>query len=247
VTKTEDAGTITPGSVAAFTVTVKNPRSLPTGPVSVADLVGVGGGYLVGAFADETDVVPGAVPDSLVIPSIPAGATYTLHFLVQTTSRPGTYGDTAEVMSSTDTTLDAKATSSVTTAGTGPPVKPPPLSITKTPDVTSVKRGGIVTYTITVSNPRSSDATNLLVTDGPLTGGVLDGIDPAADAIGVSCDAFRHSCTLGRLPAGQSFTVYVNVKATSSPVKNGATVLSKTDSTLDNKVTSSVTVTVHKR
>jgi uncharacterized repeat protein (TIGR01451 family) len=108
-------------------------------------------------------------------------------------------GYTATFVNSSGTVKDSF---SGTCHGAGTP--PKPLTITQSASAESVQADSPLTYTATVTNPGSTDQTNVVLTD---TAPAAD-MNPSASASQGSCGtATPIVCNLGTIPAGGSATI----------------------------------------
>ena len=107
------------------------------------------------------------------------------------------------------------------------------LSISKTADLTRVKTGKKLTYTITVKNEGTADASDVVVEDALPAGGEGQSVRSAQG----TCSPLKTkpdgtvTCNLGSLPSGASATVTIAIKVKvhgPATITNTATVSSST-------------------
>src|SRR5262249_16836426 len=131
-----------------YTITFSNPNDTSYSLDSITDDLPSGftytAGSTTGATTSDPSISAGELTWSGSFP-VPAHGTLTLHFGVTVASEPGDYYNDAGGHSNDDTVTPVTHTAKVTVTSGGPS----PLSITKTPSVTSVHRGDHVVYTIT--------------------------------------------------------------------------------------------------
>ena len=203
VTSTDDVDPVTAGSQLVYTNRVDNLGPSDALAVVVTDTLPTGV-TLVSTSGCTED--PSAVP-TCTLGDIPAGgfAEYTITVTVDADVADGTILTNSVSVSSSTTDTNAANDSATqdTTVNTEAD-----LSITKVDDVDPVAPGGVIVYTIEVSNAGPSDAAGVVVTDTLPAGVVLDSTAGCSeDPNGVP------TCTLGTIAAGgvAQYTITVNV------------------------------------
>ena len=123
------------------------------------------------------------------------------------------------------------------------------LSIGKTADLTSVKTGKKLTYTITVKNEGTADASDVVVEDALPAGGEGQSVSSTQG----TCSPLKTkpdgtvTCNLGSLPSGASATVTIAIKVKvhgPATITNTATVTSSTPECNTANNSASVTTSV---
>jgi uncharacterized repeat protein (TIGR01451 family) len=122
-------------------------------------------------------------------------------------------------------------------------VGPTDLSISKTDSPDPVVQGNNLTYTITVSNVGTGDATNVVVTDNLPSSSDIDFVSATAGTCTHAGNTV--TCDLGQVNAGTNRVVTIVVKAKKSgTLSNTATVASPEDTNgANNSATATTTVT----
>ena len=234
-------GTIVPGQAVSYTITVTNNGSatadnvvlsepLPAGLILVSDTASLGTVAVSGATLTNT------------IGSLAAGQSATLTIIAMPTAT-GTISNTAtatttstDVNASNDSATDSITVASATSAAT--------LTITKTPSPTSGTVGQNETYTITVNNTGSVDASNVVVSD-VLPAGMT--FVSATSSVGTTSNANGTiTANLGTLAAGGSATITVVATPTTAGTFNNTAIVTTSSgvtNTANSTVSSSVVVT----
>ncbi len=227
ITKTDGVTTATPGGSVTYTITVSNAGPSAAAGAIVADTfpailtanwTGVGASGGTGTLSGSGDIL-----DSVNLP--PGGSfTYTVGATISS-SATGTLSNTATVSAPAGTTDSNSANDSATDTDTLTPSAD--LSVTVTDGVTTATAGGLVTYTITVSNSGPSDAPGATVADtfpasltANWTGAGAGGGTGTASGSGNISDTVN-------LPAGGSFTYTVSATisaAATGTLSNTATI-----------------------
>ena len=185
VTKTADTPTVVntaAGTTARYTLKVVNTGTaalgvalndagLPAGFTylsTVAVNTPVGGTCLVAAVRTLTvDPVVGATAPSWGTFAVPGGCEVSVQFdaSVASTVANGTYNNSATTTSTTPATITNFDGTPVATTVDNVTVTSPVLAVTKTTSTPNVAPGGLATYTVTVTNSGTANATGVKVTD----------------------------------------------------------------------------------
>lgn len=211
ITKTADTGVLTPGGTVTYTITVANTGAVAADGTTVDDAVPAGIANQSWTCAANAGAIctgngTGAISDTLT--AFPPGSfvTYTIVATIAD-NPPGTVVNIA--------TANPPAGGLCTPGNTPAPCDAevsggavPQISITKTSDATApLTPGGTVTYTVTVTNAGSADASNTLVSD-PLPAGLASSTWTCAANGGAICPNATGSGdvneTLATFPAGAS-------------------------------------------
>jgi uncharacterized repeat protein (TIGR01451 family) len=218
ITKTAGVSTTTPGSTVDYTVTIANTGQTPyTGATVTDDLAGV---LNDAAFNDDATATTGttvfASPSLMWTGDLPVGGSATVTYSV-TVSNPD-QGDRVLV----NTVTSGAAGSNCPADGTDPACTVtvndliPALTITKTADTTTTVPGGVVGYTITVTDTGQTPYAGAAVTD-PLNA-VLDDAAYNSDATATTGTVAFASPALtwtGNLAVGASATITYTVTVAS--------------------------------
>ena len=254
ITKSGPA-TMTAGTDATYTVTVRNDGPFPADNVVVADtlpatMTFVSGSQTSGSTFNCTYPAAGTTgPINCTLSVMPAGTTATFSWVFRLASSAGGGGSVSNTATATTTTTDpvannsSTATSTVTTSAD--------LALTKTGPANATA-GATIAYTISVSNGGPSAATSVTINDalpaGPTfasmvqtSGPLFNCANPAVGATGAV------TCTIGTLDPGASsaFTLTLNISPSASgTLQNAATIASTTGDPLVSNNTSSTTANV---
>jgi uncharacterized repeat protein (TIGR01451 family) len=241
VVKTASPNPVTPGGVLTYTLVVSN-----AGP-SAAENVIVNDNVSSSIIGPEFSVNGGVTFNPWLgffdIGTLAAGASRTI--LIRGTvsqSATGCINNTAIV---TSTTPDPNFLNNVSSVCTEiAPQAEADVSVVKTASPNPVKPGGVLTYTIVVSNAGPSAAQNVVLIDNVSSS--IIGPEFSLDG-GVTFNPWTGSLSLGTLPAGSSRTILIRGTVNSSAkrcIANAANVTSTTpDPNLLNN-TSSICVEV---
>ncbi len=208
-----DNGALVPGQALTYTVTVTNTDASNTAAgvaitdtlpanvtfVSAASSIGSGSSATSAGSVSESG---GSVTDDLG--NLAAGQTATLTIVVMPT-QAGALSDSATVTSPTTDPNPANnsATDTATVATVG--ASAATLAITNTASPTTVTAGGIVKYTIAVTNSGGNSASNVVVTDLLPAGEHYTSGSSTVGAVNVT-DGFV-TADLGMLAGGSTATV----------------------------------------
>ncbi|HVA47100.1 MAG TPA: DUF4214 domain-containing protein [Pirellulales bacterium] len=168
-----DNGALVPGQALTYTVTVTNTDASNTAAgvaiadplpanvtfVSAASSIGSGSSATLAGSVSESG---GSVTDDLG--NLAAGQTATLTIVVMPT-QAGTLSDSASVTSTTSDPNPANNSATDTASVAAVPASAATLAITNTAAPTTVAAGGIVKYTIAVTNSGGNSAGNVVVTE----------------------------------------------------------------------------------
>jgi large repetitive protein len=204
---------ITPGSRATYTITVKNEGPSNAANVIVSDPTPAGLN-----FVSSTGDCTTAFPCSLGTIAPNTTKTITVTYDVPANFAGSSVTNSASVSSSTPDPSGPN-TSSVTTPLAGNA----DLSLSKTVTNSAPLPGSSVTFTIRLSNAGPSDAVNVNVSELLPTGLSLQSSTLSAGAYNASTGAW----TISRIPANSSATLTLTVIVTSSgPIKNTTEIIS---------------------
>jgi uncharacterized repeat protein (TIGR01451 family) len=155
--------------------------------------------------------------------SLANGASATFTLIVEVAASSGSISNTATAASATSDPNGGN--SGGTSAGVIAGPAAADIEVTKTTASTQATPGGILNYTITVTNAGPSPATNVVVTDTLPAGLALISATPSQ---GTCTAANPVSCNLGAIANGESATIALStqVTATSGTITNSATVTS---------------------
>ena len=167
ITKTPDASSVSAGGTIGFTITLTNGGAGDSTGTTLTDPLPSGPGIswaIASSSGPATCKITGTAPQEIGCGTftLNAGASETVHVISATTGAScGTYKNTASFTSSNVSSGSASASEAVYC---------PSLSITKTPDASSVSAGGTIGFTITLTNGGPGDSTGTTLTD-PLPSG----------------------------------------------------------------------------
>ena len=186
VKKVADSDDATIGDVVTFTITVTN-----NGPSDATDI------RLIDILDEELYWISGDL--EMVIPFLASGNSANITVKAMTTAN-GTYMNHVNVSCAENGTVKS-ANASVHVYNTD-------LKIDKTADVSDVKVGDVVNFTITIKNHGRSNATGINISD------VLDGAFEFVDANGTYAKSGSSIVwTLDKLASEDSYSVWIAVKA----------------------------------
>jgi uncharacterized repeat protein (TIGR01451 family) len=243
VTKSVAAPPLVAGSDATYTITVTNNGPSDASGVTLTDPLPFPG-------SNPTDLSPTQGTCSLNsdtatcdLGSLGPGTTATVAVLVHVP--PDATGSATNTATATSLTPDPNSADNTATT-TDPITSAADVQIVKTPSASSMAAGGVVDYTLTVTNAGPSTAANVNVTDA-ITNGftvVVANTSPACTLAGSTL-----TCPVGALEPGgtTSFVVELNADAALAPgdYANTATATTTTTDpdTANNGSTATVTVT----
>jgi uncharacterized repeat protein (TIGR01451 family) len=226
VTKTDNAGTYTPGTNVVYTVVVTNagPSNvtgatvadpLPSG-ITTASYAAVAAGGATGFTASGS----GAIADTV---NLPAGSTIT--YTVTLAAPAGRTGDLVNIATVTAPSGTTDPTPGNNTAtDTDTPASSADVSIIKTDSPDPVVAGTNLTYTLTVHNQGPSNASSVTVTDALPTGTSF----VSADGGGTN-GAGTVTWSLGSMAPGADTILHLVVRVdTTAEISNTASVSSST-------------------
>ncbi|HEV2216163.1 MAG TPA: hypothetical protein VGV88_01200 [Candidatus Dormibacteraeota bacterium] len=209
VVKTADATPVSTGDPIGFNIVVSNGGPGIARSVTLLDSLPGGPGIswsIAGGSGALDCTIAGSAPQvlSCSFGDLGSGANFTIH-----------------ITSATDATSAGTYTNNVTVSATNAPsanssatvvVQPPSLSVTKTPDASTVSTGDTIGFTITVTNAGPGVARSVLLSDPLPTGGgiswAVDGGTAAATCLPIVSNTL--TCTLGDLLANASATVHIS-------------------------------------
>ncbi|MBK9927935.1 MAG: DUF11 domain-containing protein [Anaerolineales bacterium] len=243
ITKTDGVAAVNAGGTTTYTIVVANAgpsaanNAVFTDP-AVAGLTATGvtcgtatGGAACPAVpATTVALMQGA---GIVIPTLPSGGSVTFTVNANVTAVGGTVANTASVATPAGTSDPLPGNNSATDTDTVTPIAN--LVVTKTDSAANVNAGGTTTYTLTLTNNGPSAANNSTIRDAAAAGLTKTGIGACTAAGGAVCPtvgAGAGQMNITNLEAGTvvvptlpnggsiSFTVTVDVTATSGTVDN---------------------------
>jgi uncharacterized repeat protein (TIGR01451 family) len=208
ITKSDSPDPVTAGSTLTYTLTVTNNGPTDATGVIVTDTLPMEV-LFVSATASQGSCseAAGVVACNLGNLASAASASVTIEGTVDPSTLAGMITNTASVTANENDPDSANNTANTETLVTV--ISPADLSITKTDSPDPVTAGGTLTYTLTINNDGSGDATDVIVTD-TLPAGVT--FDPATSSPGCT-EAVPGvvTCDLGDLANGASATVTIVV------------------------------------
>ena len=210
ITKTPDASSVSAGGTIGFTITLTNGGAGDSTGTTLTDPLPSGPGIswaIASSSGPATCKITGTAPQEIGCGTftLNAGASETVHVISATTGAScGTYKNTASFTSSNVSSGSASASEAVYC---------PSLSITKTPDASSVSAGGTIGFTITLTNGGLGDSTGTTLTD-PLPSGTGISWSIASNSGPGTCTITGTApqeigCGTFTLNAGASETVHV--------------------------------------
>jgi uncharacterized repeat protein (TIGR01451 family) len=220
IVKSANTASVTRGSTITYTVAVTNNGTATAQNITVTDQIpSLSNGsvtFVSAQSSSECSLIGSTVTCTQA--SLAAGATknFTLVFTI------GSAVDSCQVSTSLSNTATVSATgiSSVTSNTVSSTVNCPTptnttLSITKTPNQTTVNRGGIVSYSIVVTNTGTASAQGVTVTDAipSLSNGNVTFVASSSSTF-CSLQGSNVVCTFdGVIPAGQQRFATIAFKA----------------------------------
>ena len=237
ITKTANVSSIAPGGVVAYTVTVANSGQSPYSGVSVTDdLTSVlANAALDGIAVATSGSVSYASPVLAWTGNLAAGASAVITYSV-TVHSPDTGGKVmtnTAVSGAAGSTCPANSGNAACTATVI--VLTPALTITKTANVATATPGGVVDYTVTVTDSGQTPYTGATFTD-PLAGVLANAVyNGDASVTGGTAGSVSYSSPdltwTGNLAAGASATVTYSVTVDSPDTGSGVLASTVTSAT----------------
>jgi len=243
ITKTDGVTTVNAGGTTTYTITVTNtgPSAAngaiftdpaATGLTATSVTCGSAAGGAVCPTAGNTTVAL-MQGGGIVIPTLPSGGSLVFTVMANVTATSGSVTNTANIAAPAGVTDTNTANNTASDTDTVTPVSD--LAITKTDGVTTVNAGGTTTYTIVVSNLGPSSANGAIFRDPAAAGISPTSVTCGSAAGGAVCPTAGNTTValmqgagivIPTLPSGGSvtFTVMVNVTATSGSITNTATI-----------------------
>ena len=239
ITKTDGKASVTPNSSTTYTVVVTNNGPSAANGAVVTDPATAGLTKTAAACTATSGgaVCPATVTVALlegagvVIPTLPALGTVTFTITATVTATSGSVTNTATVAPPVGTTDPTPGNNTASDTDEVTPVAD--LMITKTDGVGSINPGGILTYTVVVTNNGPSAANGAVVTDPATAGLTKTAAACTATSGGAVCPGTvtvalleGAGVVIPTLPAGGTvtFTITATVTATSGSVTNTVTV-----------------------
>ncbi len=211
VVKTADDATVDAGSAVGFTMTVTNMGSGTATEASLSDSLPAGVDWAIDSQSWSSCSITGPVGDQTLscdFGSLAAQAATEVH--VTAATGPGACGtlvNTATVSASNEPSSAGGNNSSSASIG----ITCPDVAVVKTADASTVITGGMVGFTMTVTNLGPGTATGAMLFDS--LPGAIDW--SVGDPSGIGCSingpvsAEQLVCNVGTLPMGAQVTVRV--------------------------------------
>jgi uncharacterized repeat protein (TIGR01451 family) len=229
--KAAAGGTAVAGQPFTYTLTITNNGPLTATQVVITDALS--GGAVFSAVVASTE--PASLTHSFVgaqatftVTGIAPNSVFTIVYTVLPPANGGVFSNTAVIASSAPSDPSPGDDS----AGGGGPVTATAnadLAVAKSAAPTVVEPGGVVTYTLTVTNNGPSAAQFVTVTD-VLSGGSLGGVVDTSSGVNVTISGNGVTFTVGSLSAGGVITMVYTATAPSLGVMtNSAVVTSAVD------------------
>ena len=231
--KTVDRPAASVGETVRYTVTLANTCESPLTGVFFQDTVPDGLAFVPGSVTVDGAPVPAADPDAgFALPDVPGGGTVTVAFsaVVTRVPTPNPTLNSANIRYAY-TPVEGGIPGEFNVVSNYVPVEvgvSADLSVVKTAAPSPVDPGGLLTYTVTISNAGPSDAEDVQLADN--VSSTLLNPEISADG-GTAWAPWAGPYPLGRLPAGQSRVILIRGTvdpAASGSIVNTATVLSST-------------------
>jgi len=225
VVKTASPNPVAPGRVLTYTLIVAN-----AGPSDAQNVVltdNIPSSIIGPEFSINGGLTFNPWPGTLSIGTLPAGTSRTI--LIRGTvssSATGTITNTADVTSTTPDPDPFNNTSTVVTEVAAVPGEAD-VSVVKTASPNPVAPGGMLNYTIVVSNAGPADAQNVVLTD--IIPSSITGPEFSIDG-GVTFNPWPGSFNIGTLPAGSSRTILIRgtVSTTATGCINNTAIVTST-------------------
>ena len=238
ITKTDSPDPVTVGGTLTYNISVTNSGPNSASNVVVTDTI-PGSTTFVSASSSQGSC-SGTSTVTCNLGTLTNGASATVTIVVI----PTTTGSISNQASVTSSTTDPN-TSDNTTPWVNTTVNPPPsnvadLSINKTDSTDPVSAGGILTYSITVTNIGPNTATNVTVTDN-LPGGVTN-INASGSGWTCIMSGYLVTCTRATLAVGIAPDIFITVNAPTSGCSLNNTASVTADQTDPNSANNTVTI-----
>ncbi|WP_461612151.1 SdrD B-like domain-containing protein [Clostridium sp. Marseille-QA1073] len=242
VAKTASPNSVAPGAVLTYTIVVAN-----AGPSDAQNVVltdSIPSSIIGPEFSTNGGATFSSWPGSLNIGTLPAGQTRTI--LIRGTVSPSATGVIANTATVTSSTPDPNPGNNTSTVDVEviPVVGEADVSIVKTVIPNPVMPGGVLTYTLVVSNAGPNAAENVVLTDN-IPPSII-GPEFSVDG-GVTFNPWTGSLSIGTLPTGTSRTILIRGTVSSSAagtITNTANVISTTPDPNPSNNTSTVNIEV---
>ncbi|WP_454055334.1 SdrD B-like domain-containing protein [Clostridium sp. Marseille-Q7071] len=226
VVKTAIPNPVAPGEVLTYTIVVAN-----AGPSDAQNVVltdSIPSSIIGPEFSTNGGGTFSSWPGSLNIGTLPAGQTRTI--LIRGTVSPSATGVIANTATVTSSTPDPNPGNNTSTVDVEviPAVGEADVSVVKTAIPNPVMPGGVLTYTLVVSNAGPNAAENVVLNDNVSSS--IIGPEFSVDG-GVTFNPWTGSFNIGTLPAGSSRTILIRGRVNSSAtgcINNTAIVTSTT-------------------
>jgi uncharacterized repeat protein (TIGR01451 family) len=228
--KAAAGSTAVAGQLFTYTLTITNNGPLAATQAVITDALS--GGAVFSAVVASTE--PASLTHSFVgaqatftVTGIAPNSVFTIVYTVLPPVNGGVFSNTAVIASSAPSDPNPGDDS----AGGGPvnAAANADLAVAKSAAPTVVEPGGVVTFTLTVTNNGPSDAQFITVTD-VLSGGSLGGVVDTSAGVNVTISGNGVTFTVGSLSAGGVVTMVYTATAPSLGVMtNGAVVTSAVD------------------
>ncbi len=214
VVKTASPNPVTPGEVLTYTIVVAN-----AGPNDAQNVVltdSIPSSIIGPEFSTNGGGTFSSWPGSLNIGTLAAGQTRTI--LIRGTVSPSAIGVIANTAIVTSSTPDPNPGNNTSTVDVEviPVVGEADISVVKTASPNPVMPGGVLTYTLIVSNAGPNAAENVVLNDNVSSS--IIGPEFSTNG-GVTFNPWTGSFNIGTLPAGSSRTILI--RGTVSPTATG--------------------------
>jgi len=242
--KSAAGGTAIAGQPFTYTLTITNNGPLTATEVVITDALS--GGATFSAVVTSTN--PASLTHNFsggqatfTVTNIAPGAVFTIVYTVLPPVNGGVFSNTAVISSSTPTDPNPGNDSG---GGQFNGAANADLTITKSATPTIVEPGGVVTFTLTVTNNGPSDAQFITVTD-VLSGSSFGGVVDTSSGVNVSVSGNSATFTVSSLSAGSAVTmVYTATAPLSGALSNTAIVTSAVGDLSGDDNQASVTIQV---
>jgi uncharacterized repeat protein (TIGR01451 family) len=224
--KAAAGGTAVAGQPFTYTLTITNNGPLTATQVVITDALS--GGAVFSAVVASTE--PASLTHSFVgaqatftVTGIAPNSVFTIVYTVLPPANGGVFSNTAVIASSAPSDPSPGDDS----AGGGGPVTAAAnadLAVAKSATPALVEPGGVVTYTLTVTNNGPSAAQFVTVTD-VLSGGSLGGVVDTSSGVNVTISGNSVTFTVGSLSAGGVVTMVYTATAPSLGVMTNSAVV----------------------
>ncbi|MCC6544773.1 MAG: DUF11 domain-containing protein, partial [Nitrospirae bacterium] len=242
ITKSDSPDPVTVGGTLTYNITVTNSGPNAASNVTMTDTI-PGSTTFVSATSSQGSC-SGSSTVNCSLGTINNGASATVTIVVIPTTA-GTISNKASVTSSTtDPNSSNNTTPWVYTTVNSPPSNVSDLSINKTDSPDPVTAGGILTYTITVTNIGPNTATNVTVTDN-LPGGVTN-INASGSGWACIMSGYLVTCTRPALAVGTAPVITITVTAPTAgcSLNNTASVTADQTDPVSSNNTKTISTTV---